>query len=354
MTVSASNVSVTSGAVPLWTLKSTAILTTGSSTSYNWRIVRSGNGTVYAQSGDVISTVADCAVSGAWWVMEGKGVVDGGTTYKRQLCVQTNGTGGCRIKVSPRAGFTGGSPSASRVPSATDERVWHGGGTDASPTYASLFPTSAAWLQGEFSEADDFFYLLSYPVGGGPCNGIMLLGTVPALYDATGALYDKDPAVYYARSGSTAALASSIASEVNGPLALLGYLSAGGTDAWVCVPAALRCAYDSSAALQPTIPGGLPQSPAFAGAVYAQDTLRMGRRSAVAGTTTNAQESGNLNTCGDKGEELRVRYSGRLHTVPTLLNAVDPQSGLTTSGCLLAIGNLVLPYAAGVAVTDGA
>ena len=40
-----------------------------------------------------------------------------------------------RVKISPAAKFSGGSPSATRVPSAADEFVLAGGGTDASPTY---------------------------------------------------------------------------------------------------------------------------------------------------------------------------------------------------------------------------
>lgn len=42
-----------------------------------------------------------------------------------------------RIKYSPAATFTGGSPSATRVPSAADEIVFVGAGTDASPTFSS-------------------------------------------------------------------------------------------------------------------------------------------------------------------------------------------------------------------------
>ena len=39
-----------------------------------------------------------------------------------------------RVKVSPTVGFTGGSPGATQVPSATDEGIVLGGGTDASPS----------------------------------------------------------------------------------------------------------------------------------------------------------------------------------------------------------------------------
>lgn len=354
MTTSIHDVSLTSATVAPWTLKTALVTSTAG--VYNWRIVSSGSGSggVYAQSGDVITSQSVLANAGAWWVAEGHGVADGGTTYRRQVCWQTDGVGGLRAKVSPRGGFTGGSPSATRTPSATDERQWIGGGTDASPTYDALFPSSGAWLQGQVSETDDFFYLISYPVAGGPCSALLALGTLALQRDGSGNLIDKDPAVYYARAGASAALASSLASEAYGPL---GHLAYGDEDdaAWVRLPAALRCVYDASGpTLQPVIPGGLPQSPSRVDAAYAADTLRLGRRGALAGTTTGAKEAGNLNTCGDKGEELRLRYSGRLYTVPTVLDSVDPSTGLTVGSALLALGNLVFPWSLGLAVRDGA
>jgi hypothetical protein len=56
----------------------------------------------------------------------------GGT---RELVFQRNSTGGMRIKYSPSAHFTGGSPSATQTPSATDEQYIAGGSTDAAPTF---------------------------------------------------------------------------------------------------------------------------------------------------------------------------------------------------------------------------
>lgn len=351
------DLSVTDASVALYGYKAQAIL--GTTVATNWTVVSSGTGTAgtWVASGDLITAASKLLVANAWFVLQGKGVVDGGTTYKRQLCWQVDGAGLVRCKVSPRAGFTNvASASATRVPSATDERVLLGGGTDASPTFEALFPTSGAWMQAEFSEADDSFWCMTYPVGGAAANSMLVLGVTPLLYDTSGGLYDKDPAVYYARSGVTAALASSWASEQYGPLGLLAYLSSGGTDdAWVRLPAALRATYDTSAALQPVLPGHLPQSPAFpSGPVYAQDTLRCGRRSELAGTSTGLHESGNLNTCGDKGEEYYLRFSGHLFTVPTLLDSVSPTTGLTVTGSLIGIGNVVLPWTLAESLRDGA
>jgi hypothetical protein len=55
--------------------------------------------------------------------------------------VQGNGVSTFRIKHS-KIGFSGGSPSATQVPSATDEVVMLGAGTDASPTGGTLLPAT--------------------------------------------------------------------------------------------------------------------------------------------------------------------------------------------------------------------
>ena len=288
--------------------------------------------------------------------MKGHGLIDAGTTYKQQLCWQTDGAGNVRLKVSPRAGFTGGSPSATRVPSATDERVVRGGGTDASPTYTALFPTAGAWLQGRFSEGDDAIWLMSYPVGGGLPNGLFVLGCMPVVRDGVGGLVDAAPWVYYAASGGACALAQGgWASESAGPLGLLGYLKTSGAtalDAWVRLPAAQRAVYDSGGTMQQFVPGHLPQSPdRGSGAYYAQDAMRCGRRLELAGTT-GSLETGNANTCGDKGEIDGIRYSGRRFTTPTLLTSVN-SAGQAVSAAVGA-GDLVLPWEAGYALRDGA
>ena len=351
------DVSVTTVYACLWQLKSVAIV--GTTVPTNWTVVSSGTGTggTWVASGDVISTASVLANDRAWFVLQGHGYMDGGVTYRRQLCFQCDASGSLRVKVSPRAGFvdvSGAGPGI--VPAASDQRILLGGGTDASPTFETLFPSSASWLQGQFNEGDDFFYLYTYHVGGGLPTSMLLLGLTPMLYDSTGGLYDKDPAVYYARTGAACALASSWASEQYGPLGLLAFLSAGGTsDAWVRLPASVRESYDTLGAFQGVIPGGLPQSPSFPSSpVYAQETLRFGRRLALAGVTTGAHEAGNLNTCGDKGEERYARYTGRRFAVPTVLDAVSPSTGLTSTGTLVGVGDLVLPWTLGTPIRDGA
>jgi hypothetical protein len=354
MTAYSSNVSVTTAATCLWQVKSQSLV--GVTLTENWTIVSSATGGVYAQSGDVIDSESDLLSASTWWVMKGKAVRDGSLTVRQQLCWQTNGSGGVRLKVSPRAGFTGGSPSATRVPSATDERVLLGGGTDASPTYSSaLFPASGAWFQARYSETDDAIWAMAYPVGGGAASALFVLGCLPLVYDGTGNLIDGAPWVYYAASGSNAALAQGWASESAGPMGLLAYGETSGAtqlDAWVRLPASQRAVYDSGGTMQQFVPGHLPQSPSFqTGAYYAQDTMRLGRRLDLAGAV-GSMETGNANTCGDKGELCGVRWSGKRFTVPTLLTTTTPYGSAVSSA--VGIGDLILPWEAGYSLRDGA
>lgn len=114
--------------------------------SVGWTVPRSSDGTTYNSSGDQISSGGSGANgmdnASAWFVIQSPGATP------RQLCLQRWSTVGAgtsyawRIKYSKSAGFTGGSPGATRVPSAADEQLLLGAGTDASPTFNSLFGTA--------------------------------------------------------------------------------------------------------------------------------------------------------------------------------------------------------------------
>jgi PKD repeat protein len=99
-------------------------------------ITKSGTGTAgsYNASGDSIVS-ATFATAKAWYVCALRG---GG-----QLCVQTGGSNAWRVKYSHTAGFVGGSPAADQTPTATDEAVLKGGGTDAAPAYSAAFAGAA-------------------------------------------------------------------------------------------------------------------------------------------------------------------------------------------------------------------
>lgn len=109
--------------------------------SAGWTVPKSSDGSTYNSSGDQI-TLAGSGAGGmdnarAWFVIQMPG-------SSRSFCLQRTSSTGAntsyqwRVKYSKAAGFSGGSPSATQVPSASDERVLLGAGTDASPTFASF------------------------------------------------------------------------------------------------------------------------------------------------------------------------------------------------------------------------
>jgi hypothetical protein len=82
-----------------------------------------------------------------------------------------------RIKVSMAAGFTGGSPGATQVPSATDEYLI-GGGTDASPTFAVFFGGADGTYRyscGADNAAPYTFWAGAFPTGGASPNHAFVL-----------------------------------------------------------------------------------------------------------------------------------------------------------------------------------
>jgi len=106
-------------------------------TAAGWVVKASGDGlaayssTTTVFSGGGASGANGFANSGAWVRLQDPGGV-------REFVLQHNNSTGIRLKISPAAKFTGGSGSATRVPSATDEQVPEGSGTDASPTYVTF------------------------------------------------------------------------------------------------------------------------------------------------------------------------------------------------------------------------
>ena len=104
--------------------------------SAGWTVTSSGDASSYSSSSDLLTSEALVDVPLAWFVIEDPDDI-------RSFCVQTitasdDGTPSSRhlfrVKYSRAAGFAGGSPSATQVPSATDEGVCLGAGTDGSPT----------------------------------------------------------------------------------------------------------------------------------------------------------------------------------------------------------------------------
>ena len=110
-------------------------------TSSGWTILSSSDGTSFGAGDTYATSSTDLANNYAWFTIQEPTGVGG-----REWCFQriTSNTV-WRVKVSPYAGFGGGSPSATVTPTATDQGIIWGGGTDASPTGVTLFPNDGTY-----------------------------------------------------------------------------------------------------------------------------------------------------------------------------------------------------------------
>lgn len=114
-----------------------------------WSVTSSSDGTTYNAAGDQI-THSGAGADGmdnnlAWFNIQEPGANGRAFTWQR------GGNGALwRVKYSggPATGFVGGTPTATRTPSATDEVLCAGGGTDASPTFAQIFPDPGVNVRG--------------------------------------------------------------------------------------------------------------------------------------------------------------------------------------------------------------
>lgn len=110
-----------------------------------WTVMSSSDGLTYNASGDQITTSATGAGglrnAKAWFRIRQPG------TNAREFVIQLPAAASAnvwRIKYSggPGTGFVGGAPAILQVPSATDEIVTHGSGTDAAPVGASAMAST--------------------------------------------------------------------------------------------------------------------------------------------------------------------------------------------------------------------
>lgn len=308
------------------------------SAALNWSVRTGSTGSVYSVAGDPITSLGALG-NGAWWVWQGHGLLDNGTVYRREICIQVNGSGQARVKYSPRAGFVGGSPSPTQVPSATDERVLLGSGTDGSPTYATLWPGSGAWAQARFSESTDDMLIFTYNVGGSLPTACFWLETTPPVYDVA-TLVDKDPALLHVMNGSTC-LTDALGDDETAPRGLLAATKP--EELWARLPVGFRMSRSSGGSWTRIFPGGLPQDPAYAPITYSQERPRFARNASRAGTL-NSGEAGNSNTSGDKGRGTTCHLSGTTFSSPTAIDSRDSASGSLRPKSVLGLGYLLVPW----------
>lgn len=164
-----SKTSPATGAVAWYTFKE-LLKTAG------WTVPSSSDGTTYNSSGDQITSGASgaggFANNSAWFRLRDPSGI-------KEITIQ-RGTNNSiyRIKYSFLAKFSGGSPSATQTPSATDEFIALGTGTDASPGYSAWFGTDGTyrWNVGADNASPYGFWAGSFSNGGGvsPATGIVL------------------------------------------------------------------------------------------------------------------------------------------------------------------------------------
>ena len=145
----------------IWNLKETL-------KDAGWTVTSSGTGTsgTYSASTDLITTPTILAGVRAWFVIREPSGAGG-----REWCWQRgNNNNEWRVKISPAQGFVGGSPNANTVPSASDQGVIMGGGTDGSPTYDTDIFSTRLFLDpdGIFS-----FHVIADDTAYGPAGNVV-------------------------------------------------------------------------------------------------------------------------------------------------------------------------------------
>jgi len=113
--------------------------------SAGWTVISSSNGSTFNDTDLITSPAVLTGGNLRWFIVQEPGGSGG-----REWCWQRGSNNAqWRVKISPTQGFKGGAPSVSQVPSATDETVIQGGGSDASPSWNSTLSRELFYLHGE-------------------------------------------------------------------------------------------------------------------------------------------------------------------------------------------------------------
>lgn len=191
-----------------WTFTTNQTPATGAVAVYNlkermkaagWVVKASSDGLTYGPAADQIghggSGAGGMANTGAWFRIQAPdGIRE--FTFHRGTTNQY-----WRVKYSASAKFTGGTPGATQTPTATDEVVMRGSGTDASAGSTSWFGTDGTYRQqiGADNAAPYAFWMSTYATGGSVnTSGSMVFDPVSSSSPA-----DTDPVVIYFDAGAS-------------------------------------------------------------------------------------------------------------------------------------------------------
>lgn len=189
----------TSGAA-IWNLVSKLILN-------GWTKISDSDGTTYSAGGTQI-TGGNSGANGFnndnAWVKLRSPAGGGGAEFTIQRMNATD----FRIKHSVSAGFSGGSPSASQTPSATDEFILLGGGSDGTPSGAALFPLIAYVQHIVIETSAKYPFIMFGYTKTSPDDHFILM------YDqVTGVAQDNDQFTYYAGMTNSKLVESNLNNE---------------------------------------------------------------------------------------------------------------------------------------------
>lgn len=150
------------GSVAFWTVIE-MLVNAGAS------ILSCGDGNTYDPTGTLITSGA----SGAGGLGNTNAWVRLGLVSGHELTIQRGASNLVwRVKYSAQAGFSDGTPSATQTPTATDQAIRCGGGTDASPTYFTMFGTDASYkLDGCADSSSGAFWFVPTLISGGAQSG---------------------------------------------------------------------------------------------------------------------------------------------------------------------------------------
>jgi len=206
------------GGLAMWNLISKLI-------SVGWTKTQDSDGTTYSNTGTQVTgggSGANGLMNTRAWVVLRSPAGAGG----RQLCIQCTFSNGeyWRIKYSTTAGFTGGTPDATTVPSATDEAIVFGGGTDASPGTVAYFQTGGTYYQQVIADnaAPYGVFMICYQKVTGTCWTALVLDPLVTNTYPVGEQDALTTYVYY-NSGLEIMTTTSLSSEGTGPASWLAY-----------------------------------------------------------------------------------------------------------------------------------
>jgi hypothetical protein len=180
--------------------------------SAGWTYKASGDGLAgYSSTGKIFTNTGSGALG--WNNAKAWARVQNPAGTKEWL-FQHDAAASVRFRYSPAAKFTGGTPSATVTPSATDAVTLRGGGTDAAPTYGTHFTsavtTASAVFQGLARGSAPYGFWIAGQVSPSGAKQACLI------YDpVTGAPEDPDPyAIQIASTNACLYNASNLAREM--------------------------------------------------------------------------------------------------------------------------------------------